>query len=146
MNSDNAASILDATLDDMPDLPGFKIPPTGAYAVSVVSVLEKKIGDHPAVEAKFRVVEVMEISETGVKDDEMPVKDDEFSTAFMLDNDTGVGFLKAFLKPIGEALGLNKNREIMEQAKNINLAIVIKRSHKKETDTYYCNLKRVEVL
>lgn len=143
---DNAASILDATLDDMPDLPGFKIPPTGAYAVMVVSVLEKKIGEHPAVEAKFRIVEVMEISETGVKDDELPVKDDEFSTAFMLDNDTGVGFLKAFLKPLGESLGLNKNREIMEGAKNMSLAIVIKRTHKKETDTYYCNLKRIEVL
>lgn len=143
---DNAASILDATLDDMPDLPGFKIPPTGAYAVNVVSVLEKKIGEHPAIEAKFRIVEVMEVSETGVKDDEMPVKDDEFSTAFMLDNDTGVGFLKGFLKPIGESLGLTKTREIMEQAKNMSLAIVIKRTHKKETDTYYCNLKRVEVL
>lgn len=144
--TDKTSALLDATLDDLADLPGFKVPPTGAYALEVMSVLEKEIGDHAAVEAKFTIREVVEVSEQNVPEDQMPVPGDECNIAFMLDNDTGVGFFKEFLKPLGEKLGTKKNREIMSGAKGMLLMVVLKRTHDKEKDRHYLNLKKVEVI
>jgi hypothetical protein len=144
--ADSTSSILDGTLDDLADLPGFKQPPTGAYAVSIVSIEEKKIGDHPAVEAKFKVKEVMEVTEKNVEDAEMMLVGDEFGIAFMLDNDTGVGFLKEFLKPLAESLNTQKNRETMAGAKGMDVVLVVKRTWNKEKEQHYCNLKKIEVL
>lgn len=145
---DKGASILEATLDDLPDLPGFKVPPTGAYAVSIVSMLEKAVGDHPAVEGKFAIVEVLEVTETGLPDAEMPVAGDEFNVVYMLDNDTGVGFLKAFMKPIAEALQKPKAKlsELLVESKGMTLSLVIKRTYDKEKDRHYLNIKKMEVL
>lgn len=146
--NDKTASILNATLDDLPDLPGFKVPPTGAYAVSIVSMLEKVIGDHPAVEGKFSIVEVLEVTETGIPDAELPVKGDEFNVVYMLDNDTGVGFLKEFMKPIAEALQKPKAQiaELMTDSKGVTLSLVIKRTYDKEKDRHYLNIKKMEVV
>lgn len=144
--SDKAASILDATIDDLPDLPGFKVPPTGAYVVLIMSNLEKKVGDHPALEAKFKIVEVLEVSEQNVPDDQMPLKDDEFATVFMLDNDTGTGFLKEYLAILAVPLNTKSNREIMEKSKGMALQIAAKRTYDKEKDRHYLNIKKMEVI
>lgn len=146
--SDKTASILNATLDELPDLPGFKVPPTGAYAVSVVSMLEKQVGEHPAVEGKFAIVEVLEVTETGVPDADMPVAADEFNVVYMLDNDTGVGFLKEFMKPIAAALQKPQApiTELMTECKGMTLSLVIKRTYNKETDRHYLNIKKMEVV
>lgn len=145
---DKAASILNATLDDLPDLPGFKVPPTGAYAVSIVSMLQKAVGEHPAVEGKFAIVEVLEVTETGIPDAELPVAGDEFNVVYMLDNDTGVGFLKEFMKPIAAALGKPTApiSELLVEGKGMTLSLVIKRTYDKEKDRHYLNIKKMEVL
>lgn len=147
--ADATSSILSATLDDLPDLPGFKVPPTGAYAVSIVSILEKKVGEHPAVEVKFKILEVLEVTETGIPDAELPLKEDEFSLAYMLDNDTGVGFLKQFLKPLAEALQTPKAplTDIMTNAKNMALQLILKRTaDKDDEDKKYIKIKKMSVL
>lgn len=145
MAEDSASSILDATLDDMPDLPGFKQPPTGAYAVIVESILEKKVGDKKAVEAKFKIIEVMEVTETNVPDDELMVADDEFACLYMLDNETGIGFLKDFLRPLSEVLGTKNNREIIAGAKGMALILVVKRTWDKEKERYFVNIKKITI-
>lgn len=142
---DKAASIMDQTLDDLPDLPGFKVPPTGAYAVEVLSIIEKKIGDHPAVEAKFKIIEVTEVSGALDEGEAPPAVGDECNVAYMLDNDTGQGFLKDFLRPIGEHLGIKNLREIAEKSKGMLLVIVAKRTYDKAKDRHYFNLKKLTV-
>ena len=148
---DNTASILDGTLDDLADLPGFKQPPTGAYGVGIVSVLEKKIGDHPAVEAKFSIKSVEEVTEQGIAEADMPIAGEEFNTIFILDNDTGSGFFKEFCKPLGEKLGIDPAakgyyRAVMEQCKGMDLLLVLKRTYNKDKDSYYLNIKKMEIL
>jgi len=144
--TDKVSALLDATLDDLPDLPGFKVPPTGAYALEVAAISEKEIGDHPGIETKFVIREVVEVSEQGVPEAEMPVAGDECNIVFLLDNDTGVGFFKEFLKPLGAKLGTTKTREIMTGAKGMLLMVILKRTFDKEKDRHYLNLKKVEVM
>jgi hypothetical protein len=50
MSNDNVASLLDSNLDDLADLPEFKVPPAGAYNAVILRIEEKSIGSHPAVE------------------------------------------------------------------------------------------------
>jgi hypothetical protein len=142
---DKTASIMDQTLDDLPDLPGFKVPPTGAYAVEVQSILEKKIGDHPGLEVKFKIIEVTEVSGTLDEGEAAPQVGDECNVVYMLDNDTGIGFLKDFLRPLGEALGTKNNREIAERAKGMLLVIVVKRTFDEKKDRHYLNIKKLTV-
>jgi hypothetical protein len=144
---DNAASILDGTLEDLNDLPGFKVPPTGGYAVSIVANTIKKVGDHEnTVEAKFVIKEVLEVTEVGVPDDQMCVAGDEFAVLFMTDNETGVGFLKEYLKVIGPAVGSTKTKEILEQSKGLDLVVVVKRTYNKDSERHNVNLKKIDVV
>lgn len=145
--ADGAASILDGTLDELSDLPGFKVPPTGAYAVSIVSNEIKTVGSHKdTVEAKFKIVDIMEITEKDVAEADAPLPGDEFNVLFMTDNDTGAGFLKEYLKVLGPVVGTTKTREILELSKNLNLIVVVKRTLNKETERHNVNLKKIEVV
>jgi hypothetical protein len=144
--ADAAADILDGTLDDLVDLPGFKQPPTGAYACGIVGIEQKKIGEHPAVEAKFVIKAVEEVTEKNVPDDELMLVGDEFGVAYMLDNDVGVGFFKQLLAPLAEKLGTTKNRETMAAAKGMDILLVVKRTWNKEKEQHYTAIKKIEVL
>jgi hypothetical protein len=145
--TDAISSILDGTLDDLADLPGFKVPPTGGYAVSIVSNTVKTVGTHVnTVEAKFKIKEVLEISEQGVDEKDMPLAGDEFAVLFMTDNETGAGFLKEYLKVIGPAVGSQKTKEILELSKGLDLVVVTKRTYNKDADRHNVNLKKITVL
>jgi len=145
MSIDNIANLLDSNLDDLADLPEFVVPPAGAYNATILSVEEKKIGGHPAVEFKFRLNETMELASPS----DAPVKPGtETSVAFMLDNEFGVGALKAVLAPIKVAAGTATTRETMEAAKRMDIMLVTKvRSGKGENaDKKYLGIHKVEVL
>lgn len=145
--ADASGSIFDQTLDDLPDLPGFKVPPSGGYAVTITSNSIKDVGDHKdSVEAKFKIKEVLEISEKNVPDDEMPVIGEEFNVLFMTDNETGAGFLKEYLKVLGPAVGSTNVREVLENSKGMDLLVVISRKWNKESERHNVNLKKVEVV
>lgn len=143
----SAVSILDGTLDELNDLPGFKVPPTGAYVVSIVSNLIKKVGNHEnTVEAKFKIIDIMEVSEQNVPEAEAPLPEDEFNVLFMTDNDTGEGFLKEYLKVLGPVVGSTKTREILEMSKGMKLMVVVSRKYNKETERHNVNLKKIEIV
>ena len=143
--NDMTASLLDSNLDDLADLPEFVVPPAGAYNATILSFEQKKIGKHDAVEAKFRLdatVELASATDAAVKDGT------ECGVAFMLDNEFGVGGLKAVLKPLQVALGTSTARQTMESAKGMQVLLVTKvRSGKGETaDKKYLGISKIEVL
>jgi len=144
---DSVAGLLDANLDDLADLPEFLVPPAGAYNATVLSAEEKKIGDHPAVEIKFKLNATIELASAS----DTPVADGtETSISFMLDNEFGVGGLKAALAPMKAALNTNSARETMEACKGLEIMLVTKvRSGKKGTDNEdkkYLGVSKIEVL
>lgn len=135
-----AFSVLDGTLDDIEDLPQFLAFPSGAYIVTLVDgLLEKVIANHPAVDMKVRCDEVKELSQPG--DAALaPKVGDQGNMAFMLDNETGRGFLKMVLNPIGEKLGIKGNREILAASKGIQALLVVKKVHDAAKQRDYMNL------
>jgi len=145
MSQDNTASLLDANLDDLADLPEFIVPPAGAYNATVVAIEEKKIGEHPAIEVKLRFDNTLELASAS----DAPIKEGtESSVSFMLDNEFGVGAMKGFLKPLQIALGTNTSRETMAAAKGMQIMLVttVSSGKGKNSDKKYLNVKKVEVL
>ena len=137
------SSILDATLDDIADLPAFEIFHPGAHRATV-HFSEKKIGEHPAVEMKLKLVETMELTDPTQTPQEPGTG---ASLAYMLDNEFGLGNLKAALKPLGAATGQVQLREIMEAAEGLECMVVIShRKDKNDPDKVYMQLKKIEVL
>lgn len=121
---------LDATLDDIDDLPGFVSFPTGAYVVTLAKGFEsKKIGEHPALEMAMTLKEIMELPEGNLDAGEtMPKPGDIATQVFMMDNEYGAGNFKEMAKPIKEMLGGNPSiRAIMEASKGVDMMIVVKR-------------------
>ena len=140
---DNIAELLEGTLDDLADLKGFKVPPTGAYGVVVVDIGSKTINNKPAVEANFKILEVLEVSEGLELEESPPAAGDEFSTLFILDNETGQGFYKEFLKAFAGHFKTAKISELMALIRGSQVVITVKRTKNEKTDRYNLNIKKV---
>lgn len=141
------ALTLDASLDDIEDLPGFAVFPTGAYVITVPEVPEmKKIGEHPACEIKLQLDEVGEITDKLEGGEEPPKPGDICSLAFMMDNKFGTGALKEFVKPIAEHLGVKTLGEIFPQMKGMKLLVIIRRTYNKDKDQHYAKVKKVAIV
>lgn len=145
MSDFNIDDILDATLDDLADLPEFTVPPAGTYQMVIKSAEQKKVAEHPAVEVKFSISSTVELED----DTQEPVKDGtETSIAYMLDNEFGVGSLKKLLKPIGEHLGVSKVSEILEQSRGMEVVTVtrVRKGKGENAERKYFDIVRLEVL
>lgn len=144
-----------ATLDDIDDLPEFKAWPTGAYIVTLTEGFEAKvINEHPARELKMELKEVQEIKPEDLNEgEEQPKPGDVCSTLFLLDNETGAGFLKAAAKPLAEFLGTKSLSEIFTKTKGMVCLVMLKREYKKDKvtkkvdmDTSYVRIKAISPL
>lgn len=139
--------ILNGSLDDIEDLPQFMAFPSGAYVVELPDgLVEKKIGEHPAVSMKVRHVETKELSDPNTPESEQVKPGDQTDIAFMLDNETGRGFLKIALKAIGERVGTKNPRELMAAAKGVQALIVVKKTKDEAKQREYTNLVRMALI
>jgi len=140
-------NLLDATLDDLDDLPSFAPFPAGAYRAMAnmeAADVSKKLGK-PCVELSFTLLEVVEAADpNGVAAKE----GDTSNTLFMLDNEFGQGAFKKHATPIGQALGCGKLSEIVEQCTDIEVMIIVgtPRKDKNDPDKLYLNLKELAVV
>lgn len=114
-------SLLDATIDDLVDVPTFQPFPVGTHQ-AVLTLEQKKINDCPAIEWSMVAIETVELADpTGT-----PVKaGDKCSGAFILTkkegdkqvpNELAQGQFKEFMKPLQAHFGTATNRETMEAA------------------------------
>lgn len=137
---------LDGNLDDIDDLPSFAVWPTGAYHIKLVDgLVQKEIGGHKAVEMNMTLVAIMELATT-VAEEDKPKVGDTCNSAFMLDNAIGAGKFKEVLKPLGEKLGTKVPSAIMSGCKGMDLVVTIAKTHDKDKDRDYCNIKALAVL
>jgi hypothetical protein len=142
--------LMDASLDDLKDLPGFVVPPVGHYKL-LVSLETKKINDHPSIQASCTVLETFELANKN----ETPVENGtKFSQLFMMDNEWGQGGFKGFALPISEGLKLVRPpiKEVVAAIQNITIAATIKHRYHKEDRALpvgerrvFADLKNVEV-
>lgn len=142
-------NLMDASIDDLNDLPAFTIPPQGHYKLTV-SLERKTVNDKPTIEASCVVMETLELADKAQTPSENGTK---FSQLFMMDNEWGQGGFKGFVTPIAQAMSIKQIGEAVDKIKNIQIAATVKhRVHKedrnkpKEDQRVYANLQNVEVL
>lgn len=135
-NENNSAldALLDASIDDLADLPEFAIFPAGLLRV-VVNFESKTVNNHPSIEMKMKLVETVELANPAA---DQPLKEGtEASVLFMLDNEFGQGQAKAILSTFAQACGTNNMRDTMEAANGMEVQVVSKpRQNKDKTQSY----------
>lgn len=142
----------DMSLDDIDDLPQFLTFPSGAYHVVLVEgILQKDVNNKPCAEAAMTLAEITELSEVlpsphATGPDEQPKVGDVMSTLFQLDNETGAGLFKEFLKPIAAHCGERQVQAICDKSKGLHLMVVIKRTWNKDKERFFGNVKQVAVI
>jgi len=132
--------LLDATLDDLEDLPAFTPFPHGAYKVSA-SMSLKEIGTKTGVELELILLEVIEMANP---EDVEPRPGDRATALYFLDNKFGVGNFKKHAIVFGAALGVSNNREIIEQTKSIECSVFTStRADRNDPSKVYLEVKEV---
>lgn len=133
-------ALLDATLDDLDDLPSFEPYPAGVHRV-LASMETDTVNDKPVIKLNFKYVENIELANP---QDEAPKEGDTANVMFMLDNEYGIGNFKLCAAPFKEALGFTTNREIVEGVQEIDCAIVTGlRRDKNDKEKFYMNIKQI---
>lgn len=120
-NQSNALDyLLDATLDDLADIPEFKPFPEGAHRVTI-QWAEKIVNSLPAMELKLVGIETQELSNPEAS----PLnKGDETSVVFLFKNKDGTrnemaeGNFKAILSQLAKHFGITNNRELVTASQN----------------------------
>ena len=135
-------NLLDQTLDDLADLPEFKLYPNGAHTVTI-QFEEKTINNHPCVELSMIAVRTEELSNPS--DTELTAGDTG-SVLYMLDNEFGQGALKNLLKPLGQHFGISNLREIMDASAMLECLVVTKQRQNKEKTQSYMSVTSLTVV
>lgn len=136
-------ALLDLTLDDIEDLPSFEPFTPGYYKVGI-TLDTKEVNEHPSVEMELKLLEVIELVDNTAKP---PAVGDTSSILFMLDNEFGLGKLKAAVVPIAEALGVASIREAVDNCKDVECAVALTaRKDKNDTSKMYQGIAELKVL
>lgn len=142
---------LDMSLDDIEDLPGFTQLPTGSYTVLLHKGIEtKEINEKPSAVCELVVQQILELEEKNLDEDEDPPKTgDIFTVNYMLDNPTGVGFMKEFMKPLVKGLSLDPKgsiRELWRQTKGAEVMITCTRKFDKKHGKNFTRINKIAVV
>lgn len=97
MTDFNMDAMLDGVLDDLADAPEFRPFPAGTHKVTI-TILQKKIGTHPAFEVGMKAIETIELSNS---EDTPLTAGATSSTAYMMDMEIGKGNFKKILPIMG---------------------------------------------
>lgn len=135
-------SMLDVSLDDIADLPEFLVLPAGAYRATI-NFEAKKINEHPAVEAKLTVLEVLELA---APDATPPEAGAESSVAYMMDNEFGQGNFKKLVKPLCEQHGLTNLSQVIAASQGMEVVVVTKQRKNKDKTATYLDIVSLQVV
>ena len=134
-------SMLDVSLDDIADLPEFLVFPAGAYRVTI-NFESKKINEHPSVEAKLKMLEVLEIP----ADVTPPEVGAESSVAYMMDNEFGQGNFKKLMKPLCDHHGVTNLAQAVAASQGLEVMVVTKQRQNKDKTATYLDIVSLQVL
>lgn len=124
-------TLLDKSLDDLADLPEFKTPDTGIYKLAVTMEM-KEINKKPAIIAKFKVRELVELEDTSIPEGDRSKTGDGFDVPFMLRNEDGTpnelgeGRFKEFCAPFATHFEEKNLRVLVTEKMNSPVDITAK--------------------
>jgi len=157
MNS-NAAftdldALMDASMDDIDDLPPVGVPPTGHYnlLVSAERVDPTEAGKNAYIKFTY---EVEAVNEVKVPEEEseaaIGMKFSQMFSPFKKDgtvNEYGIGFLKEATAPFAAHFGTQKMGDTIAQIDKVSVAAtLVRKKDKKDADRWNFALKDVVVL
>lgn len=149
---ENLDALLDASMDDLADLPPMGVPPTGNYQFSVTASREIS-NDKKSEYFKFayEVLEIGEVkSEEDVNDVKVGMKFTEMFSPFKKDgsmNEMGIGFLKERTAPFSVHFGTQRLGETIQLIQGIVInATLVRRQDKKDETRFNFSLKDVVIL
>lgn len=147
-------ALLNATMDDLDDLPPTGVPPSGHYNLTVTFAVEK-IGqgdkEKKVVAAEYVVDAINELKDDS-EASEVAVgqKFKEFFHMVKKDgtkNAYGIGNLKDRLKPYQERFGTGNIGELVNQVKQVSITASVKRiQNKMNEDQFNVQIKDVVLL
>ncbi len=152
MSTSSIDSLLDATIDDLSDIPEFKPFPIGAHRASIKWDYTKKVNDKTVVELSVTAIETLELSnpeDTPTKAGDSTNILFQFTKKDGTPNELAQGLWKALLKPLQEHFKTASNRETMDASQGAEVLIVTNmRSDKKDPNNikYYTDIKNLQVI
>jgi len=149
---DNIDALLDASMDDLDDLPPMGVPPSGHYNLTV-SFDIKTIGEEnkEVIAAEYLVDAVNELKDPDEASEVLPKQ--QFTEFFHITkkdgapNPFGIGKLKQRLAPYVDRVGTKNIRELIAGVKEFQIAATVKRSvNRKNEDQFNVDIKDVVIL
>lgn len=139
MSEDDLFGLLDKELDDLKDLPEFKVPHTGVYRFHVTGGM-KEINDKPAVVFSHVVKETIELADSSIPEEERSKPEDKFDLAFILVDNSGnkseiaEGRMKEYLKPFAAHFGTSNVKSLLQGPlkEGVNITATCVRTVKKD--------------
>ncbi len=133
-------SLLDGTLDDLADVPGFETFNAGAHKVTINW---KRVEKKPAYSLNLTLIESPELANPN----DTPQKPGtQTSVMFMLDNEYGQSAFRKVIAALAEHYGAGSNREIIEKSEGAECLVVTKKRSNKEKTAEYTDIVTVMVI
>lgn len=150
MNMNANLDLLDMDLDELADLPEFKVFPAGAHRVTI-SWANKVINNKPSVELNLTMIEVLELADPN--DATVINAGDSCGILFMLKNNDGSkneiseGQLKKIMTELRESGVEGRSvAEIMENSQGMECIVVTtKKEDKKNPGTFRAGVSRISL-
>jgi hypothetical protein len=146
--SDADLALLDKTLDEIEDLPGFEVPYNGRYLLKLNRKI-KKIKDKACVEAEFEVMECLKKDNDADPD---TVPGSKFGTLFFLQGTEdavriSMGMLKKLAAPIAESVGEGNLKVIVKDHMTdvLMMANVARRQDKENPEVFRARMSNYEL-
>lgn len=128
----NAMDLLDKSIDDIEDLPGFEVPPPGTYALKYTAAI-KPINDKAFIENTFEVLEALELNDPTIEGVKIGTK---FSTLTQIGNDIAMGKYKEFVAPLAAHFDeKNLGKLVSEHLKDVVITGTVKHRKNKEDES-----------
>lgn len=140
----SALNLLDKSIDDIEDLPGFAVPHNGLFSLRFSTSI-KTIAGKEAVEASFEVLEALELNDPSTSGDSANKPGTKFSSLFFLEGDNAemsVARLKELVAPVGEHTGeRNLLKLVTEVCKDLVVVGKVKRrADKQDKEKFYADV------
>lgn len=139
----NMDELLDASMDDLADLPAMGVPPTGSYLLNVTASREqpKEGKGNEYIKFEYTVVEIQEVKhEEELNDVKVEQKFTTMFSPFKKDgtiNDTGIGYMKKALEPFAQHYGTKGLGDTIANIKDCLISASLVRVQDKNDETRF---------
>ena len=144
-------SLMDASMDDIDDLPPVGVPPTGHYNMLITASREASQAGSEYINFSYEVEAVNEVKDAAEESQAaVGMKFNQIFSPFKKDgtvNEYGLGFLKEACAPFAAHFGTAKMGDTIAQIDKISVAASLaRRKDKKDPDRWNFSIKDVVVL